>query len=222
MKPTDITTNKLFSKIPDYMQSLFSDTKYPWEALDRIGEYIASIYDDLITHGYSEIKPGVLAGEGTVIAGSALIEAPAIIGPNSEIRHCAFIRGNVITGEGCIIGNSTEVKNSVIFDNVQIPHFNYVGDSILGNKSHLGAGAVCSNVRQDKSNITVKAEPPITTDRRKFGAIICDNVEIGCGSVINPGSIIGPSSRVYPLASVRGVIDANCIVKSSDEIVPIK
>lgn len=222
MKQTDVTTSQLFSSIPDYMQDLFSDTEYPWEILDRIGEYIDSIYNDLITRGYSEIKPGVLVGEGTDIAASAYIEAPAIIGPNSEIRHCAFIRGNVITGEGCVIGNSTEVKNSVIFDNVQIPHFNYVGDSILGNKSHLGAGAVCSNVRQDKNNITVKTEPPITTNRRKFGAIICDRVEIGCGSVINPGSIIGPSSRVYPLTSVRGVIDANCIVKSSDEIVPIK
>ena len=222
MKSTEVTTTKLFAHIPEDMQNLFSGTEYPWEVLSSIGEYIASIYDDLITHGYMEIKPGVIVGEGTVIAGSALIEAPAIIGPNSEIRHCAFIRGNVITGEGCVIGNSTEVKNSVIFDNVQIPHFNYVGDSILGNKSHLGAGAVCSNVRQDKNNITVKTEPPISTNRRKFGAIICDRVEIGCGSVINPGSIIGPSSRVYPLTSVRGVIDANCIVKSSDEIVPIK
>lgn len=222
MKQTDVTTSQLFSSIPDYMQDLFSDTEYPWEILDRIGEYIDSIYNDLITRGYSEIKPGVLAGERTVIAKSAYIESPAIIGPNSEIRHCAFIRGNVITGEGCVIGNSTEVKNSVLFNNVQVPHFNYVGDSVLGNKSHLGAGAVCSNVRQDKSNITVKTEPPIATNRRKFGAIICDNVEIGCGSLINPGSIIGHSSRIYPLTSVRGVIDANCIAKSSDEIVPIK
>ncbi len=222
MKPTDVTTSKLFSSIPDYMQNLFSDTEYPWEVLDRIGEYIVSIYDDLIARGYREIKPGVLAGEGTVIANSAYIDAPTIIGPNSEIRHCAFIRGNVITGEGCVIGNSTEVKNSVLLNSVQVPHFNYVGDSILGNRSHLGAGAVCSNVRQDKSNVTVKTEPPITTNRRKLGAIICDSVEIGCGSVINPGSIICHSSRVYPLTSVRGVIDANCIVKDTDIIVPIK
>lgn len=222
MKSTEVTTSKLFCNIPDYMQTLFSATEYPWEALDRIGEYIASIYDDLITGGYSEIKPGVLVGKGTVIAESAYIEAPAIIGPNSEIRHCAFIRGNVITGAGCVIGNSTEVKNSILFNNVQVPHFNYVGDSILGNRSHLGAGAVCSNVRQDKSNITIKTEPPITTNRRKLGAIICDDVEIGCGAVINPGSIICHSSRVYPLTSVRGVINANCIAKSSDKIVPIK
>ena len=124
--------------------------------------------------------------------------------------------------EGCVIGNSTEVKNSILFNNVQVPHFNYVGDSILGNRSHLGAGAVCSNVRQDKSNITIKTEPPITTNRRKLGAIICDDIEIGCGAVINPGSIICHSSRVYPLTSVRGVVNAKCIAKSSDEIVPIK
>ncbi len=222
MNPTEVTTNKLFKHIPDYMQNLFSDTEYPWDVLDGIGEYIASIYDDLVSCGYSEIKPGVLVGEGTVIAESAFIEAPAIIGPNCEIRHCAFLRGNVMTGEGCVIGNSTEVKNSVLFNNVQVPHFNYVGDSILGNKSHLGAGAVCSNVRQDKSNITVKTEPPIKTSRRKLGAIICDNVEIGCGSVINPGSVICNNSRVYPLTSVRGVVEGNCIVKASDNIIPTK
>ncbi len=222
MKPSDVTTRKLFSQIPDYLQGLFSDTEYPWEVLDRIGEYIDSIYNDLIIRGYMELKPGVLVGNGTVVTESALIEPPAIIGPNCEIRHCAFIRGNVIIGEGCVMGNSTEVKNSILFNNVQVPHFNYVGDSILGNRSHLGAGAVCSNVRQDKCNITVKTEPPITTNRRKLGAIICDNVEVGCGAVINPGSIICHSSRVYPLASVRGVIDANCIAKSTDEIVPIK
>lgn len=222
MTPIEVTVSKLLNIIPDYIQDLFSNAEYPWEALDRIGEYIASIYDDMITRGYKEIKPGVLVGKGTAIAESAYIKAPAIIGPNSEIRHCAFIRGNVITGEGCVMGNSTEVKNSILFNNVQAPHFNYVGDSILGNRSHLGAGAVCSNVRQDKSNITIKTEPPITTNRRKLGAIICDDVEIGCGAVINPGSIICPSSRVYPLTSVRGVINARCIAKSSDKIVPIK
>lgn len=222
MTPIEVTVSKLLNITPDYIKDLFTNAEYPWEALDRIGEYIASIYDDMITRGYREIKPGVLVGKGTVIAESAYIEAPAIIGPNSEIRHCAFIRGNVITGEGCVIGNSTEVKNSILFNNVQAPHFNYVGDSILGNRSHLGAGAVCSNVRQDKSNITIKTEPPITTNRRKLGAIICDDVEIGCGAVINPGSIICHSSRVYPLTSVRGVINANCIAKSSDNIVPIK
>lgn len=222
MKPTDITTNILFKHIPDYMQDLFADTEYPWEVLDSIGEYIAKVYSHLISLGYTEIKPGVLVGHSTVIAESAFIEAPAIIGHDCEIRHCAFIRGNVMTGNNCVIGNSTEVKNSVIFDNVQIPHFNYVGDTILGNGAHMGAGAVCSNVRQDKRNITVKTEPPIATNRRKVGAIICDDVEIGCGAVINPGSVICYASRIYPLTSVRGVIEEKCIVKSSDDIVPIK
>lgn len=222
MKPADITTNILFKHIPDFMQDLFADTEYPWEVLDNIGEYIAKVYSNVISLGYTEIKPGVLVGHSTVIAESAFIEAPAIIGHDCEIRHCAFIRGNVMTGNNCVIGNSTEVKNSVIFDNVQIPHFNYVGDTILGNGAHMGAGAVCSNVRQDKRNITVKTEPPIATNRRKVGAIICDDVEIGCGAVINPGSVICHASRIYPLTSVRGVIEEKCIVKSSDDIVPIK
>ncbi len=222
MKPTEVTTKKLLKSIPDRLEDLFHNTEYPWEALDNIKQYIDSNYKDLIDIGYSEIKPGVLIGSGTVIAESAYIEAPAIIGPDCEIRHCAFIRGNVITGKGCVIGNSTEVKNSILLDNVQIPHFNYVGDSILGNRAHMGAGAVCSNVRQDKCNIIIKTDPPIITNRRKFGAIICDDVEIGCGSVINPGSIILHSSRVYPLTPVRGVIEERCIVKSTDNIVPIK
>lgn len=204
------------------MKCLFENAEYPWEILDNIGKHIISSYDDYIKRGYTEYKPGVLVGNGTDIADTAHIEAPAIIGSNCEIRHCAYIRGNVITGDSCVIGNSTEVKNSILMDHVQIPHFNYVGDTILGNRSHLGAGAICSNVRQDKSQIQVKTEPNIATNRRKLGAIICDDVEIGCGSVINPGSIICRSSRVYPLTSVRGVIPNNCIVKSSNEIVPIK
>ena len=221
MNPTEATAEKLFNNISASIQELFEGAEYPWEILDNIGEFINSSYDKFLALGYKELHPGVLVGEGTVIADSALIESPAIIGPGTEIRHCAYIRGNVITGECCVIGNSTEVKNSVLFDNVQIPHFNYVGDSILGNRSHLGAGAICSNVRQDKCAISVKTDPPIKTNRRKLGAIICDNAEIGCGSVINPGSVICRFSRIYPLTSVRGVIEENRIVKSSGEIVSI-
>ncbi len=222
MKQSDVTTRILFIDIPDSIKKLFDGTEYPWDILNNIGEYIEKNYNEYLEHGYTEYKPGVLIGKETVIAESAFIEAPAIIGPNCEVRHCAYIRGKVITGEGCVIGNSTEVKNSVLFDHVQIPHFNYVGDSILGNRAHLGAGAICSNVRQDKSDIKIKTDEPITTNRRKFGAIICDNVEVGCGAVINPGCIIGMSSRIYPLTSVRGVIEANCIVKSNFNIIPIK
>lgn len=222
MKLTEVTTKKLYNIIPEMMKSLFDNSEYPWEILDNIGKHIISSYDDYMKSGYTEYKPGILVGSGSFIADTAHIEAPAIIGPNCEIRHCAYIRGNVITGKNCVIGNSTEVKNSVLMDHVQIPHFNYVGDTILGNRSHLGAGAICSNVRQDKSQIQVKTIPPIASGRRKFGAVICDDVEIGCGSVINPGSIIYHSSRVYPLTSVRGIIPKNCIVKSSDEIISMK
>lgn len=222
MKQAEVTTSKLLYDIPESVKELFKGTVYPWETLDNIGEFIDKIYEELLAGGYKEHSRGVLIGEGTVVADTAVIEPPAIIGPKCEIRHCAYIRGNVITGKECVIGNSTEVKNSLLFDNVQIPHFNYVGDSILGNRSHMGAGAICSNVRQDKSDIVVKTDPPINTNRRKFGAIICGDVEIGCGSVINPGSVICNSSRVYPLTSVRGVIEANQIVKSSGQIVSIK
>ena len=222
MKQAEVTTSKLLYDIPESVKELFKGTVYPWETLDNIGEFIDKIYEELLAGGYKEHSRGVLIGEGTVVADTAVIEPPAIIGPMCEIRHCAYIRGNVITGKECVIGNSTEVKNSLLFDNVQIPHFNYVGDSILGNRSHMGAGSICSNVRQDKSDIVVKTDPPINTNRRKFGAIICDDVEIGCGSVINPGSVICNSSRVYPLTSVRGVIEANQIVKSSGQIVSIK
>jgi NDP-sugar pyrophosphorylase family protein len=222
MKQSDVTTVRLIGHIPDSMKCLFEDTEYPWDVLNNIGEYIKSHYVEYLKQGYKEYKPGVLVGNGTKIAESAFIDPLTIIGPNCEIRHCAYIRGNVITGEKCVIGNSTEVKNSVLFDHVQIPHFNYVGDSILGNRSHLGAGAVCSNVRQDKATITIKTEPPISTNRQKLGAIICDDVEIGCGSVINPGTIIGSSSRIYPLTSLRGIIEENRIVKSTDKIIAIQ
>jgi NDP-sugar pyrophosphorylase family protein len=217
-----MSTKRLFINIPDIMKNLFEHAEYPWEILDNIGKHIVSSYNDYIKQGYIEYKPGVLIGNGTFIADSAYIEAPAIIGHNCELRHGAFIRGNVVTGEACVIGNSTEVKNSILMDHVQIPHFNYVGDAILGNRAHFGAGAICSNVRQDKTEIKIKTDPPITTGRVKLSAIICDDVEIGSGSVINPGSVICRSSRIYPLTSVRGIIPSNCIVKSSGEIVPIK
>ena len=222
MIQSNAKTISLFESIPESIKNIFADTEYPWEVLDRIEEFIPTHYEDFLSNGYTEYKPGVLIGKGTIIHKSAFIEAPAIIGPDSEIRHCAYIRGKVITGANCVIGNSTEIKNSILFDNVQVPHFNYVGDSILGNRSHLGAGAVCSNVRQDKTAINIKTDPPIHTGRRKLGAIICDDVEIGCGSVINPGCIIGRSSRVYPLTSVRRVIEKRMIVKSTEIIIPIK
>ena len=190
--------------------------------MTNIGDLIERLYTKYLQNGYSEYKKGVLVGKGTEIADTACICAPAIIGCNCEIRHCAYIRGNVIIGDNCVIGNSSEIKNSVIFNNAQLPHFNYVGDSIIGNYAHMGAGAVCSNFKGDKTLISVKCEPAIATGLRKFGAVLADNVEIGCGCVLNPGTIVGKNTRIYPLTSVRGVVPANSIMKTTTSIVPIK
>ena len=162
-----------------------------------------------------------MIGQNTKIATTATIIAPTIIGHESEVRHGAFIRGDVITGIGCVIGNSCEIKNSIILDHAQIPHFNYVGDSIIGNYAHLGAGAVCSNLKSDKSLIIVKSKPEIETGLKKLGAVLGDHAEVGCGCVLNPGTIICNNSRVYPLMSIRGVIPRDSIMKSADNIVPI-
>lgn len=218
----EIKTNILFKRFPAILCDLLTKIEYPWEALDKIGEYIKDRRDRLYSLGYTEINANVFVGKNVIISDTAKIIAPAIIGSNTEIRHCAYIRGNAIIGENCVIGNSTEIKNSIIFDNVQLPHYNYVGDSIIGYKAHLGAGAICSNVKQDKSTITVKSEPPIKTGKMKLGAIICDNVEIGCGAVINPGSIICSYTRIYPLCSVRGIIKPQSIIKTNGEINSIK
>ncbi|MBQ4155212.1 MAG: UDP-N-acetylglucosamine pyrophosphorylase [Clostridia bacterium] len=169
--------------------------------------------------GFTELKPGVLVGKNVTIAETATIIAPAIIGHNTEIRPGAYIRGNVITGSGCVIGNSSEFKNCILLDNVQVPHYNYVGDSVLGNKAHMGAGSICSNLKSDGKNIVIHGETEIETGLRKIGGILADYADVGCGCVINPGTVIGKKTSVYPLTALRGVIPANCIVKSLDNIV---
>ena len=169
--------------------------------------------------GFTEIKAGVLVGRSVKIHESAVIEPPAVIGHGCEVRVGAYIRGNVITGENCVIGNSSELKNCILLSRVQVPHYNYVGDSVLGNRAHMGAGAICSNLKSDKGNVVVKSDEIYETGLRKFGAILGDGAEIGCGSVLNPGTVIGRESSVYPLTSVRGVIPCGCIVKSSHETV---
>ena len=161
----------------------------------------------------------MLIGKDVKIHESAVIEPPAIIGNGCEIRPGAYIRGNVITGDGCVIGNSSELKNCILLSRVQVPHYNYVGDSVLGNRAHMGAGSICSNLKSDKSNITVKGDRTYETGLRKFGAILGDGADIGCGSVLNPGTVIGKDTSVYPLTAVRGVIACGCIVKSLSEIV---
>ncbi len=209
---------ELFSAVPEYMEDLFARHTYPWELLPELRSFIESLVLSGL-EGFSEYAQGVLIGEGVTVADTATILPPAIIGVGTEIRPGAYLRGCVICGEGCVIGNSSEVKNSVLLDRVQIPHYNYVGDSILGNRSHLGAGSVCSNLKNDGTDIVIHGKRDYATHLRKLGAILADGANVGCGCVLNPGTVIGRNSDVYPLTSVRGVVPQRSIVKSSGNIV---
>jgi len=193
---------------------------HPWEAVRGIGDFVVHL-GPALGGEYRETAPGVWIHESAVIAPTACILGPSIIGPETEVRHGAFIRGCVLVGRGCVVGNSAELKNAILFDEVQVNHFNYVGDSILGWRAHLGAGAVTSNVRQDKAAICIPAdEGRIETGLEKLGAMLGDNVEVGCNSVLNPGIIAGRNASIYPLSCVRRCIPENCIHKNSGEIVP--
>ena len=192
---------------------------YPWQALAGIGELILKLGNGL-GEDYREYKPQVWVHKTAKIYPSALLSGPCIIGAGSEVRHCAFIRGNALVGENCVVGNSTELKNVILFDNVQVPHFNYVGDSILGYRAHLGAGAVTSNVRSDKALVVIHGETDIPTGIKKVGAMVGDGVEVGCNSVLNPGTVLGRFSQVYPTSCVRGVVPENCIYKNDGTVVP--
>ena len=191
---------------------------YPWEALKGIKDMILALGATL-GEDYTEIAPQVWVHKTAKIAPTASIGAPTIIGPNTEVRHCAFIRGSALVGDTCVVGNSVELKNVIIFDNVQVPHFNYVGDSILGHRSHMGAGSVTSNVRSDKALVVIHGDEEIPTGQKKVGAMLGDRVEVGCNSVLNPGTIIGRDSNVYPTSCVRGVVPANSIYKNNGTIV---
>lgn len=194
--------------------------EYPWQALDGIKELILSLGPTLAPEEYDQPSPGVWVHRTAAVAPTAYLGAPCIIGPKTEVRHCAFVRGSALVGEGCVVGNSVELKNVILFDGVQTPHYNYVGDSILGYKSHMGAGSITSNVKSDKTLVVVKdGGRLIPTGRKKFGAILGDHVEVGCNSVLNPGTVIGRSSSVYPTSSVRGVIPAGSIYKGRGDIV---
>lgn len=189
---------------------------FPWQCLGSIGKMISEMGRALDTQQYFSPKADVYIHKSAVVAPSAYIAGPCIIGEKSEIRHCAFIRGSVLIGKGCVVGNSTEVKNSILFDGVQVPHYNYIGDSILGYKAHLGAGAITSNVKSDKTAVRLRInDETVDTGLKKLGALIGDFVEIGCGSVLNPGTIIMRNSNIYPLTSVRGFVPPNSIVKSA-------
>ena len=193
--------------------------EYPWEALAGIKDLILELGKTLPAGEYEQTAPQVWVHRTAKVAPTAYLGAPCIIGPETEVRHCAFVRGSALVGANCVVGNSVELKNVILFDNVQTPHYNYVGDSILGYKAHMGAGSITSNVKSDKSLVVVKGAGVLTeTGRKKFGAILGDNVEVGCNSVLNPGTVIGRCSNIYPCSSVRGVVPANSIYKSKIEI----
>ena len=214
-----LTVRSLFDLRYTLAAQWLSQFLYPWQGLKGIGELILSLGMALPHEEYLELSPRVWVHYTAKIAPSAHIEGPAIIGPYGEVRHCAFIRSNALVGEHCVIGNSTELKNVILFDRVQVPHFNYVGDSILGYRAHLGAGAVTSNVKSDKSLVTVRGEGRIPTGLKKMGAMIGDYAEVGCNAVLNPGTVLGRNSTVYPTSCVRGVVPANGIHKNDGTIV---
>lgn len=193
---------------------------YPWEALDGIKEMILALGQTLSEEEYQQVSPQVWVHKTAVVAPTAYLGAPCIIGAETEVRHCAFIRGSALVGKKCVVGNSVELKNVILFDNVQTPHYNYVGDSILGYKSHMGAGSITSNVKSDKTLVVVKnGGERMETGRKKFGAILGDNVEVGCNSVLNPGTVLGRRASVYPTSCVRGCVPEDHIYKDQDHIV---
>ena len=195
--------------------------QYPWQALDGIKDFILALGPTLPEEEYAQVQPNVWVHKTAQVFPSAYLGAPCIIGPETEVRHCAFIRGSALVGAKCVVGNSVELKNVILFDNVQTPHYNYVGDSILGYKSHMGAGSITSNVKSDKTLVAVRdGQERLETGRKKFGAILGDHVEAGCNSVLNPGTVLGRGASVYPVSCVRGVVGANCIYKTGGVIVP--
>ena len=195
--------------------------QYPWQALEGLKEFILALGPTLSPEEYDQPQPNVWVHKTATVFPSAYLGAPCIIGPETEVRHGAFIRSSALVGRHCVVGNSVELKNVILFDNVQTPHYNYVGDSILGYKSHMGAGSITSNVKSDKTLVVIKnGEERIETGRKKVGAILGDHVEVGCNSVLNPGTVIGRNSHIYPVSSVRGVIPADAIYKDAEHIVP--
>ena len=198
---------------------LFEGAEYPWEVLPKIHDFILELGKSLPADKFEKRGEDIWIAKSATVAPTACLNGPLIVDEEAEIRHCAFVRGNAIVGKGAVVGNSTELKNVVLFNKVQVPHYNYVGDSVLGFKSHMGAGSICSNVKSDKKLVKVHTpEGDIETGIKKFGAMIGDNVEVGCGSVLNPGTVIGRESNIYPLSSVRGVVPSRSIYKKQGEV----
>ena len=213
-----VKTKELFECETPYLKALFDGAEYPWEMLPKIKDHIKALISEGL-EGFTEIYEGVWVGRDVKIYPTVTIEAPAIIGHGTELRPGAFLRGNVITGENCVIGNSSELKNCVLLNKVQVPHYNYVGDSVLGNYAHMGAGSICSNLKSDGKAVVIHGDEDHVTGLRKIGAILADHADIGCGCVLNPGTVIGKNTSVYPLNALRGVFPEGCIVKSMDNIV---
>lgn len=214
-----VFTTALFEEGHTIASALLKQAVYPWEALAGIKQFIQAAGAELSADEYDSPRPGVWIHKTAVVAPSAFIGEDVIIGAQTEVRHCAFIRGSALIGKGCVVGNSTELKNVILFDSVQVPHYNYVGDSILGYKSHMGAGSITSNVKSDKTPVCVSCGgEKIQTGLKKFGTILGDCVEVGCGSVLNPGTVIGRNTNIYPLSSVRGFIPAESIYKKLGEV----
>ena len=209
----EITIKSLFDLSHTILKDYLLKFEYPFEALEGLSDEIVRIGNTLDKTEYQEVKPQVWVHHTAHIFDSAYLGSPLIVCKNAEIRHCAFIRGSAVIGENAVVGNSCELKNVILFDNVQTPHYNYVGDSILGYKAHMGAGSITSNVKSDKSLVVIHSTPEVKTNRKKVGAFLGDYVEVGCNSVLNPGTVIGRNSNVYPLSMVRGVIDSDSIFK---------
>ncbi len=220
---TPLQTKDLFDLTHTRASKYLEKTVYPWEALPHIGDWISEIGAGLDPERFDHPAPDVWIAKSAKVAPSASITGPCIIGEETEVRHCAFIRGNALVGDGAVVGNSTELKNVILFDGVQVPHYNYVGDSILGYRAHMGAGSITSNVKGDKSLVVIKnGEERLETNRKKVGAVLGDFAEIGCGCVLNPGTVIGAHTQVYPLISVRGVLPSHSICKDKDTVVSKK
>ena len=215
-----LKVNQLYDLSHSIAGQYLSGFEYPWQALGGIKALILSLGPQLLDEGYQEVAPTVWVHETATVAPTAFLGAPCIIGPGTEVRHCAFIRGSALVGANCVVGNSVELKNVILFDNVQVPHYNYVGDSILGYKSHMGAGSLTSNVKSDKTLVVVKnGGEQIETGLKKFGAMLGDFVEVGCNSVLNPGTVIGRHTNIYPTSCVRGMVPENSIWKTGGVVV---
>lgn len=215
----DTEIGELYTLEETIAREIFTGAVYPWEVLSKISEFIVALGNTLPKERYEKRGDNVWIAKSANVYPSACINGPAIIDEEAEVRHCAFIRGNAIVGKGAVVGNSTELKNVILFNKVQVPHYNYVGDSILGYKAHMGAGSITSNVKSDKTLVVVRAgEDSFETGLKKFGAMVGDNVEVGCNSVLNPGTVIGKQANIYPTSMVRGFIPANTIYKKQGEI----